>query len=83
MSQMTLAELEEYIAIVRDAGADDDTPVHVAYNYGDHWATRVAPQAGDADLLNVVNSSYHQMDKLTEDNGEEQEDGSRLVFVIS
>jgi hypothetical protein len=81
MNELTIAELEELIADAKACGATDDTPVHFSYNYGDHWRTTVAPSASNAELLYVERSDYHQMDKLTEDEGELESD--RQVFVIS
>jgi hypothetical protein len=83
LDKMTIGELEEMIADAKHNGADEDTPVHVSYGYGDHWNTQVAPQAGSAEMLNVERSDYHQMDKLTEDDGEMEGENSKLVFVIS
>ena len=82
MNILTVGELYEMLQQQMELG-NEDTPVHVSYNYGDHWNTKVAPAAADADLLNVKRSDYHRMDKLTEDDGEEQTDNSKLVFVIS
>lgn len=81
MNPLTIAELEQLIAEAKQWGATDDTPVHFSYNYGDHWRTVVAPGASNAELLYVENSSYHQMDKLTDDDGQEESD--RQVLVIS
>jgi hypothetical protein len=81
MDTLTLEELEHLIAEARHAGATDDTPVHFSYNYGDHWRTTVAPAARAADMLNIEYSGYHQMDKLTEDEGDKP--GDKKVFVIS
>jgi len=83
MSKLTIYELEELIAEAKNAGATGDTPVHISYNYGDHWRTQVAPSASQAYMLNVERSEYHRMDKLTEDDGEEETSSSRLVLVIS
>lgn len=80
--EYTIEDLFEMLKDQMEMG-NGDTPVHFSYNYGDHWRTAVAPKVTNADLLNVVRSDYHQMDKLTDDDGEEQVDGSKLVFVIS
>ena len=82
MVKLTLADLKVMIDIAERSGATDDTPVHIAYTYGDRWATTVAPGAGDAELLHIERSGYHQMDKLTEDEGDSQTDNSMLAFVI-
>ena len=78
---MLLSDLESMIEDARAQGATDDTPVHISYNYGDHWGTQVAPEADDAEMLYIKHSSYHGMDKLTEDRGEEESD--QQVLVIS
>jgi hypothetical protein len=80
MDALTIEELEHLIAEARHNGATDDTPVHFSYNCGDHWRTTVAPAARSADMLNIEHSGYHQMDTLTQDEGEA--DG-KTVFVIS
>lgn len=78
---LTIAELEDLIADAKAQGATDETPVHFSYDFGDHWNTQVAPAATNAELLYVEHSGYHRMDKLTEDEGEEESD--RQVLVIS
>ena len=80
MNELTIAELEYQIKEARQNGATDDTPVHISYNYGDHWRTQVAPAADIAEMRYVEHSQYHDMDKLTEDEGEAESD--RRVFII-
>ena len=80
MYPITLADLEQFIKDARQNGAADDTPVHISYNYGDHWRTQVAPYASNAELRYVEHSDYHQMDKLTEDEGEEESDKQVLLI---
>lgn len=65
---------------------DDDTPVHIAFNYGDYWRTTVTPGVKHAEELPVTFSDYHGMDKLdqgdgTDDDGEEIK--YRNVVVLS
>ena len=46
---------------------DQEADVHFAYGYGDHWRTTVAPAISQVFDGVVEYSSYHQMDKLVED----------------
>jgi hypothetical protein len=64
---------------------DPEADVHIAYNYGDHWRTQVAPairRVGEAD---VRHSAYHSMPALVDDDDDEGEprDGDRCVVVMS
>lgn len=77
---MLLSDLEGMIQDARSQGANDDTPVHISYDYGDRWNTQVAPEADNASLLFVEHSSYHSMDKLTDDDGEEESNNQVLVI---
>ncbi len=82
METLTVNDLLEMLQ-QQVAMGNGELAVHKSYTYGDHWATTVAPVASDAELLHVEYSGYHQQDKLTEDDGEEQTDNSKMVFVIS
>lgn len=46
---------------------DQEAEVHFAYNYGDHWRTRVAPCVDDVTEGVVTHSAYHSMDKIVDD----------------
>jgi hypothetical protein len=59
---------------------DMDSPVHFAYNYGDHWRTQVAPGINNVTEGMVVYSDYHSMDKLAKFDDTE---GARPVVVLS
>ena len=59
---------------------DPDTEVHFAYNYGDHWRTEVAPKIRRVGEGMVAHSEYHQMDKLIEDDSDEED--VRRVIVL-
>jgi hypothetical protein len=67
---------------------DQEADVHFAYGYGDHWRTQVAPAVSQVFDGVVEYSSYHQMDKLVEDEDCYDEDtgdykaGIRKVVVI-
>ena len=67
---------------------DQESDVHFAYGYGDHWRTTVAPAISQVFDGVVEYSNYHQMDKLVEDEDCYDEDtgdykaGIRKVVVI-
>ena len=82
---MKVAELVEMLGYM-----DQDAEVHFAYNYGDHWRTRVAPTVDDVTEQVVTHSAYHSMDKVVDDEedcyNEETGDyleGVRKVVVLS
>jgi hypothetical protein len=60
---MTVQELMEQLGYM-----DPNANVHFAYGYGDHWRTQVAPAVSQVFDGVVEYSSYHQMDKLVEDD---------------
>jgi hypothetical protein len=71
---------------------DQDAEVHFSYCYGDHWRTEVAPKASRVDEGAVVYSEYHRMDKMVEneyddeyveEDGEVVNDTLRRVVVLS
>jgi hypothetical protein len=70
---MTVAEL-----ISRLQSEDPEAVVHMAYNYGDHARTTVAPEVTDVDEMTVKFSAYHNMPALAEGD----KDGE-VVVVIS
>lgn len=55
---MTVGELIEHLKEF-----DESLPVHIAYNYGDYWKTRVTPKAKRVEESSVVYSEYHRMPK--------------------
>jgi len=65
---------------------DQDAYVHFGYNYGDHWRTQVAPVACSVSEAFVVESAYHNMDKVVEDPYDEDTDeidpNVRRVVII-
>jgi hypothetical protein len=66
---------------------DQDADVHFAYGYGDHWRTTVAPKVTQVFEGAVVYSDYHRMDKLADEDFEDEEPGNpdenaRRVVVI-
>ena len=71
---------------------DQDSEVHFAYNYGDHWRTEVAPKVGRVDEGAVEYSDYHRMDKIAtieedydvyDEDTSETETKVRRVVVLS
>ena len=67
---------------------DQDAEVHFQYNYGDHWRTQVAPEVRSVHEGFVVNSDYHRMDKLVDDEdcyddetGDYKEELRRVVVL--
>jgi hypothetical protein len=68
-------------------GYDADMEVHFAYGYGDHWRTQVAPKVSQVFEGAVQFSEYHRMDKLADEDFEDEEPGNpdenvRRVVVI-
>jgi len=66
---------------------DQEADVHYAYGYGDHWRTTVAPKVSEVFEGAVVYSDYHRMDKLADEDFEDEEPGNpdenaRRVVVI-
>jgi len=66
---------------------DQDADVHFAYGYGDYWRTTVAPKVTQVFEGAVVYSDYHRMDKLADEDFEDEEPGNpdenaRRVVVI-
>ena len=66
---------------------DKDAEVHFAYGYGDHWRTTVAPKVSQVFEGAVQYSDYHRMDKLADEDFEDEEPGNpdenvRRVVII-
>ena len=72
-------KVSELIEMLKDF--DEDAQVHFNYGYGDYWRTQVAPAVCQVFDGMVVYSDYHQMDKLIEDDSDE--DAPRRVVVIA
>jgi hypothetical protein len=80
---LTVKELIEQLEYM-----DQDAYVHFTYNYGDHWRTQVAPVVCGVEEGFVGHSSYHQMDKLLdeedvydEESGNPDENARRVVVL--
>ena len=72
---MTVQDLIEQLE-----GMDPEMEVHIGYNYGDYWKTQVAPKATTVEEQYIKYSDYHQMDKISNDDDNEDD---KLVLVIS
>ena len=71
---MTVKELMESLE-----GFDPNMEVKFAYNFGDYWKTEVANNIRDIDEGQVRYSSYHRMDKVVDD---EEDDNIKTVVII-
>lgn len=67
---------------------DQNAEVHFQYNYGDHWRTQVAPSVRSVHEGFVVNSDYHRMPKVVDDeddvyleDGDIDPDVQRVVLI--
>ena len=67
---------------------DQDAEVHFQYNYGDHWRTQVAPTVRSVYEGFVVDSDYHRMPKVVEEDdvydeetGDRDPDVQRVVLI--
>lgn len=54
-----------------------DAPVHFSYSARDHWNTVLAPRVKEVREANVVNSAYHSMPALSD----EDEEGESAVVL--
>jgi len=59
---------------------DPEAEVRVAYNYGDHWDTTVAPGVADVEEVAVAHSAYHGTAKVA--SGDDSGD-TRAAVVVS
>ncbi len=74
---MTVKELIESLE-----GFDPNMEVKFAYNYGDYWGTEVANDVRDVDEGMVKYSDYHRMDKVVDDDGDNEEFYTKTVVII-
>ena len=58
---------------------DPNMEVKFAYNFGDYWRTQVANNLSDVDEGMVKYSSYHRMDKVVDD---EEENDTKTVVIL-
>jgi hypothetical protein len=80
---MKVAELIEILGHY-----DQEADVHFSYGYGDHWRTEVAPAVCQVADGVVEYSSYHQMDKMVDDEdcydeetGDYKQDVRKVVVI--
>jgi hypothetical protein len=59
-----------------------DTPVHHSYNYGDHWRTTVAPGVGQVTEERIVESDYHNMPKVLDEEDNRYYDETKHTTVV-
>ena len=69
--------VKELISTLEDF--DPNMEVKFAYNFGDYWKTEVASNIGRIDEGMVKYSSYHRMDKVTDDD---EDDDMKPVVII-
>jgi hypothetical protein len=64
---------------------DPEMEVHFEYGYGDHWRTTVAPKVSSVEMGIVQYSDYHRMDKVVEQDYDDEEDaepkGKEVVLI--
>ena len=67
-------------------GYEADMEVHIAYGYGDHWRTQVAPKVSNVREAVVTYSEYHRMDKIASEDYDDEDEtevaGQRRVVII-
>jgi hypothetical protein len=78
---MTVGELIE-----RLQRFEESMKVHFAYDYGDHWHTRVAPEVEEVGEVEVEYSDYHRMPKLVSEDDrierDRDEDKWKTVIIL-
>jgi hypothetical protein len=78
--KLTVGHLRE---MLNDENLDDETPVHISYDYGDHWNTQVAPQADDAEIGDITYSDYHRMDIIKNEDSKVDDIKVKQVLIIN
>ncbi|MGB8747283.1 MAG: hypothetical protein WCD54_15135, partial [Pseudolabrys sp.] len=58
---------------------DADDEVHISFNYGDHWRTIVAPKVRRVEMLPVVESEYHRMPMVIDEEDNRYDDADQVV----
>lgn len=61
---------------------DPDAEVHFAYDYGDHAHSRVAPKVRRVEEEYVVDSAYHRMPVVVDDDDKRIERDAEPVVVL-
>ena len=62
---------------------DGDMEVMFARNSGDYWRTTVADSIGEVTNGMVVESAYHQQDKIVDERDGDDVSEAREVVIIS
>jgi hypothetical protein len=70
--QELIEELQQY---------EPTSKVHFSYNYGDHWRTTVAPEARHVEELPVIESEYHRMPKVIDEDDTRYDDATHVVVI--
>lgn len=55
--------------------------VHFSYNYGDHCRTTVAPKARVVDLMGIVESEYHGMPMIVDEEDNRYDEAKQVVII--
>ena len=63
---------QELIEILTDL--DPETEIYVQHTSGDYWKTQLASPVEDGDLGKITHSSYHNQNKVVEDEGDYDDD---------
>lgn len=71
----------ELITALERHPADDDTPVHIGYNYGDHAQTLVAPPLRAISEDRILDSEYHKVPKVVDPEHRRFEEGTDVLLV--
>ena len=88
MKPMTVQQLRDQLDMMI-ADGNGEMEVMYSYNYGDHWRTTVCGSITCLDVMPVVYSEYHQMDKLDEEYDDmdadelDQDSKTRLAVVLT
>jgi len=60
---------------------DENMEVKFAYNFGDYWGTEVASNVTEIDEGQVRYSDYHRMDKVVDDENDEEYYTKTVVII--
>jgi hypothetical protein len=71
--------VKELMATLEDF--DPNMEVKFAYNFGDYWGTEVASNVTEIDEGQVRYSDYHRMDKVVDDENDEEYYAKTVVII--
>ena len=71
--------VKELIDLLQDF--DENMEVKFAYNFGDYWGTEVASNVTEIDEGQVRYSDYHRMDKVVDDENDEEYYTKTVVII--